>query len=48
MQCISTLAVVRKETGSWKLPLLQVGYMTGVAYLLAVLVFQVGSRIAGA
>lgn len=43
MQCLSTLAVVRRETGGWKWPLFQLGYMTGTAYLLALLVYQLGS-----
>ncbi|MFT5780619.1 MAG: ferrous iron transport protein B [Crocinitomicaceae bacterium] len=33
MQCMSTLAVVKRETKSWKWPLLQVGYMGILAYL---------------
>ncbi|MBP7949819.1 MAG: ferrous iron transport protein B [Verrucomicrobiales bacterium] len=45
MQCLSTIAVVRRETGGWKWPLFQLGYMTGTAYLLALLVYQIGSRI---
>jgi len=32
MQCMSTLAVVRRETNSWKWPILQFLYMTAVAY----------------
>jgi len=32
MQCISTIAVVRRETGGWKWPILQFGYMTVLAY----------------
>jgi ferrous iron transport protein B len=35
MQCISTIAVVKRETGSWKWAGLQVFYMTGLAYLAA-------------
>jgi ferrous iron transport protein B len=35
MQCLSTVAVCRKETGSWKIPLLQIGFYTSLAYLLA-------------
>jgi ferrous iron transport protein B len=35
MQCLSTVAVCRKETGSWKIPLLQVGIYTAMAYVLA-------------
>jgi ferrous iron transport protein B len=39
-QCLSTTAVVRRETNSWKWPLFQIGYMTGLAYLAALLVYQ--------
>jgi ferrous iron transport protein B len=35
MQCLSTTAVVRRETGGWKWPLIQWGYMTGMAYVCA-------------
>jgi ferrous iron transport protein B len=41
MQCLSTIAVVRRETQSWKWPLFQLAYMTGTAYLLAVAVYQI-------
>lgn len=34
LQCLSTVAVSRKETGSWKIPLLQVFIFTSVAYLM--------------
>jgi ferrous iron transport protein B len=40
MQCVSTLAVVRSETGSWKWPLLQLVGMTGFAYVCALLVYR--------
>jgi ferrous iron transport protein B len=40
-QCLSTTAVVRRETNSWKWPLFQIAYMTGLAYLAALLVYQV-------
>ena len=40
MQCMSTLAVMRKETGSWKWPLLQFLFMGGVAYLSAFIAYQ--------
>lgn len=43
MQCMSTLAVVRRETGSWRWPLLQFGFMSGLAYLFAMLVYQLVS-----
>lgn len=42
MQCISTLAVVRRETNSLRWPLFQFCYMTGTAYFLALLVYQGG------
>jgi ferrous iron transport protein B len=35
MQCMSTLAVVKRETKSWKWPVIQLVYMTGLAYLLS-------------
>ncbi len=40
MQCMSTLAVVKRETKSWKWPLLQLFGMTGLAYICAFLVYQ--------
>jgi ferrous iron transport protein B len=40
MQCMSTLAVVKRETGSWKWPLIQLLYMTGLAYVMSWLVYQ--------
>ena len=42
MQCLSTLAVVRRETNSWRWPAFQFVYMTILAYTGALLVFQVG------
>jgi ferrous iron transport protein B len=44
-QCLSTTAVVRRETGGWKWPLFQIAYMTGLAYVAAFIVFQVVSRL---
>lgn len=41
MQCASTLATVKRETKSWKWPLFQLGYMTGLAYLAAFVIYQV-------
>ncbi len=40
MQCASTLAVVRRETGSWKWPLLQFTFMTLLAYAGAWVVYN--------
>jgi ferrous iron transport protein B len=45
MQCMSTLAVVRRETGSWKWPLLMLAWMTGLAYAASLLVYQAGSAL---
>ena len=39
-QCLSTTAVVRRETNSWKWPLFQIAYMTGLAYVAALVVYQ--------
>ena len=40
MQCMSTLAIVYRETKSWKWPLIQMIYMTVLAYLAALIVYQ--------
>ncbi len=40
MQCMSTLAVVKRETKGWKWPAIQLAYMTALAYLAAFLVYQ--------
>lgn len=40
MQCMSTLAIVKRETKSWKWPLIQLAYMTALAYFMSLLVFQ--------
>jgi ferrous iron transport protein B len=40
MQCISTIAVVRRETGGWKWPAIQFAYMTMLAYISAFVVFH--------
>jgi ferrous iron transport protein B len=42
MQCMSTVAVVRRETNSWAWALFMVFYMTGLAYLAAFLTYQGG------
>jgi ferrous iron transport protein B len=41
MQCISTLAVTKKETNSWKWPLGQLVFMSSFAYLVALIAYQV-------
>ena len=41
MQCMSTLAVVKRETKTWKWPIIQLIYMTGLAYVMSLIVFQI-------
>ncbi|MEG9327364.1 ferrous iron transport protein B [Salinimicrobium catena] len=40
MQCMSTLAIVKRETNTWKWPVLQLVAMTGIAYIAALAAFQ--------
>ena len=40
MQCMSTLAVVKRETNSWKWPLIQLAYMTALAYFISFIAYQ--------
>jgi ferrous iron transport protein B len=42
-QCVSTLAVIRRETGTWRWPAFTFVYMTVLAYVGALVVYQVGS-----
>jgi len=41
MQCMSTLAIVKRETNSWKWPVYQLVIMSGIAYLIALVAFQI-------
>ncbi|MCF8274567.1 MAG: ferrous iron transport protein B [Flavobacteriaceae bacterium] len=41
MQCMSTLAVVKRETNSWKWPVLQLTIMSAFAYVVALIAFQI-------
>ena len=41
MQCMSTLAITKRETKSWKWPLVQFGYMTALAYISSLIAYQV-------
>jgi ferrous iron transport protein B len=43
LQCAATLAVIRRETNSWRWPLFSWTYMTVLAYLAAMLIYQIGS-----
>ncbi len=42
-QCAATLAVIRRETNSWKWPVFSFTYMTGLAYLGALITYQLGT-----
>jgi ferrous iron transport protein B len=46
-QCLSTIAVVRRETNSWRYPLLMVGYLLLMAYLAAFVTYQVAVALGG-
>jgi len=45
-QCMSTVAIVRRETNSWRWPMFMVGYMLVLAYVASLIVFQ-GGRLLG-
>jgi ferrous iron transport protein B len=45
MQCMSTIAIVKRETKTWKWPLIQLIFMTGLAYLSAFAAYQIVSVI---
>ena len=45
MQCMSTVAIVRRETNSWAWTLFMIGYMTGLAYFASFLTYQVGKLL---
>lgn len=45
IQCMSTVAVVRRETNSWSWTLFMVGYMTGLAYVAAFITYQGGKLL---
>jgi ferrous iron transport protein B len=40
MQCMSTLAITKRETKSWKWPIIQLTYMTALAYIMSWIVYQ--------
>ncbi len=42
MQCMSTVAIVRRETNSWRWPMFMIGYMTILAYVGSLLTYQAG------
>jgi ferrous iron transport protein B len=44
-QCISTLAIVRRETNSWRYPLLMAAYLFALAYGAAFVTFRVAHAL---
>jgi ferrous iron transport protein B len=44
-QCMSTVAIVRRETNSWKWPLFMVAYMTVLAYVASFITYQGGKAL---
>ncbi len=44
-QCAATLMIIRRETNSWRWPIVTFVYMTGLAYVAAFLVYQIGTRL---
>jgi ferrous iron transport protein B len=44
-QCMSTVAVVRRETASWRWPFFLIAYMTGLAWIAAFLTYQGGKLL---
>jgi ferrous iron transport protein B len=46
-QCSSTLAVIKRETNSWRWPAFTFAYMTSLAYVAALLTYQIGSLFVG-
>ena len=47
MQCMSTLAIVKRETNTWKWPIVMLLYMTGLAYISSLAVYQGGQLFIG-
>lgn len=46
-QCVATLATIRRETRSWRWPVFTFTYMTAIAWVAAVVVYQVGTHLGG-
>ena len=44
LQCAATLAVIKRETNTWRWPVFAWAYMTTLGYLAALVIFQIGSR----
>mgnify|MGYP001203792280 FL=1 len=45
--CIGVIATIKKESGRWKYALFEVGYTTGLAWIVSFVVYQLGSLVVG-
>jgi ferrous iron transport protein B len=45
-QCLSTLATVRRETNSWRYPLIMAGYLFAMAYVASLITYQIANAVA--
>ena len=43
LQCAATLAIIRRETNTWRWPVFAWGYMTAIGYVGALIAYQVGT-----
>jgi ferrous iron transport protein B len=41
--CVATIAIMRGETNSWRWPAFTVGYTIAIGWILAMLIYQIGS-----
>ncbi|WP_114689528.1 ferrous iron transporter B [Polynucleobacter necessarius] len=44
-QCLSTIAAVKRETGGWKIPVIMLSYLFGLAYFAAFITYQIASAL---
>lgn len=44
-QCLSTIAAVKRETGGWKIPIIMLSYLFGLAYIAAFITYQIASAL---
>ena len=44
-QCLSTIAAVKRETGGWKIPVIMLSYLFGLAYIAAFITYQIAGAL---
>ena len=44
-QCLSTIAAVKRETGGWKIPVIMLSYLFGLAYIAAFITYQIATAL---